>query len=102
MSDAECPYCTRSIEIYHDDGYGYAEDETHEQECEHCGKMFTYTTYIHFTYDTKQAPCLNGGEHKFKSNPIYPFFPENKRCVYCDHQERGKYQKLEDIDVKRD
>ena len=28
MYDVECPYCGAEIEINHDDGYGYEEDET--------------------------------------------------------------------------
>lgn len=89
--DTECPYCTRAIDICHDDGQGYAEDEIHEQECEHCGKTFVFTTMIHFSYNTKKAPCLNGEEHEYRDSPIYPFYPEAKRCKHCGHEERGKY-----------
>ena len=50
MSDCKCPYCGNDVEICHDDGYGYAEEETHQQGCPHCEKTFAFTTMIHFTY----------------------------------------------------
>ena len=50
MSDCKCPYCGNDVEICHYDGYGYAEDEMHQQECPHCEKTFAFTTMIHFTY----------------------------------------------------
>ena len=56
--DTECPYCGEDVEINHDDGYGYSEDETHQQECGACGKTFTYTTMIHFSYRTRRASAL--------------------------------------------
>jgi len=66
--DVECPYCGKPQEINHDDGYGYEEDEPHNQECGDCGKVFAFTTSISFYYDAYQADCLNDGEHDMESN----------------------------------
>lgn len=59
MQDVECPYCEAWQSINHDDGYGCQEDETYQQQCADCEKMFTYTTRISFSYDAEKAPCLN-------------------------------------------
>ena len=82
-SDAECPYCGKEIEIDHDDGYGYEEDELYQQECSHCEKTFTYNTSISFSHDTQQAECLNGGEHDFKKTHTYPPEFAEMRCNMC-------------------
>lgn len=97
--DTKCPYCGADVEINHDDGYGYSEDETHQQECGECGKTFTYTTTICFHYSPSKADCLNGGEHKYAEVKQYGY-PEPRiilRCRDCDHEteaikalERGK------------
>lgn len=83
--DVECPYCGAGQEINHDDGYGFGEDETHEQYCSDCGKTFTYTTSISYYYEAEKAPCKNGGEHAWK--PIVGCPPEmfvgRTRCSYC-------------------
>jgi len=94
--DVYCPYCGEGQEINHDDGYGYAEDEVYEQGCVECGMRFTFTTSISFYYEPGRAPCLNDGDHKFEPMHIYPqHWPDAKRCIYCDHEERGKYVELE-------
>lgn len=49
--DVECPYCGKWNEINHDDGYGYESGRTYEQQCEHCGEDFNYTTEIDFYYE---------------------------------------------------
>ena len=82
MSDIECPYCGVMQEICHDDGYGYAEDETFQQECD-CGKIFTFTTSISFYYDAKKADCLNGGEHDYKPTVTSPKEYTMMRCEDC-------------------
>jgi hypothetical protein len=53
LKDVECPYCGHPQNINHDDGYGYDESKTYEQECPECEKAFAYTTWIHFSYDVK-------------------------------------------------
>jgi uncharacterized Zn-finger protein len=89
VKDIDCPYCGTDQEINHDDGQGYAEDETHEQECSDCGKTFVFTTRIMFLYEAEKAPCLNGEEHKYKSLPG-SCYPDRKVCEYCDKEIRGE------------
>jgi len=88
MADAECPYCSAAVEINHDDGYGYSENETYTQECHACGKTFVFTTCISFDYETFEAPCQNGGEHAWV--PVKGHPPEayqyKKRCSYCSEE----------------
>lgn len=91
--DVECPYCEVGQEINHDDGYGYDESKTYNQQCRDCEKYFTFTTSISFYYEAEQADCLNGAEHDYKPVDHYPkgTFPDWKRCVDCNHEVRGKY-----------
>lgn len=85
MKDCECPYCGSEIEICHDDGYGYEEDHTYKQECYNCGKTFTYTTSISFSYDTAKADCLNeGGKHIWKPTRTFPRCATRMCCTTCD------------------
>jgi uncharacterized Zn-finger protein len=86
--DVECPYCGKFNEINHDDGYGYEENQTYEQECEFCGQTFVYTTSISFHYHAEQAPCKNGGEHDWQPIRGFPeeYFEYKKRCSYCDEE----------------
>jgi uncharacterized Zn-finger protein len=88
LQDIECPYCEAWQEINHDDGYGYQEDEIYEQECNECGKVFTYTTFVTFHYSAEQAPCKNGGGHKLNEICGHPkeFFEYKRRCEYCGEE----------------
>ena len=86
MSDCECPYCGNDLEICHDDGAGYAEDETHQQECPHCEKTFVFTTAIHFTYHARQADCLNGADHAYERTKTWPPEAARLRCKHCDDE----------------
>lgn len=95
MSDVECPYCGKDQEINHDDGYGYEEGRTYEQQCADCEKYFAYTTSISFYYDATKADCLNGAEHRW-NKPRMQWLDERKnqelwsrRCKDCDLQEQG-------------
>lgn len=85
MRDVNCPYCDAEVEINHDDGYGYGEDEVFEQECGECEKHFVYTTSISFSYDAKQADCLNDGEHSWKPTATHPREFTKMRCTVCDN-----------------
>jgi len=86
--DVECPYCGKEQEINHDDGYGYDENETFEQECYHCDKVFIYYTSISFYYDVMKAACKNGGEHQWKDDNGYPkeYFIGKQHCTVCDER----------------
>jgi hypothetical protein len=97
-SDIECPYCEKEININHDDGQGYEECVTHQQECDECGKTFVFTTSISFYYEAEKADCLNeGGEHDWKPTQTNPSFFTRMRCTMCDEErmptdeERTKY-----------
>ena len=91
-----CPYCDEAIEIDHDDGYGYEEDEIFEQECKHCNKVFKYNTDIIYVYTLDKAPCLNGEAHDWKPRrgaPAYYF--EGKELCNCCGEERDTLSKEE-------
>lgn len=81
--DVKCPYCEKLQEINHDDGYGYEEDELHQQECSDCDKSFTYTTGIIYIYKAFKADCLNGAEHEYKQTCTFPVECTRMRCQNC-------------------
>tara|TARA_A100000171_G_scaffold26634_1_gene24837 strand:- start:259 stop:546 length:288 start_codon:yes stop_codon:yes gene_type:complete len=87
MSDLECPYCGADVEINHDDGFGYSEDELHEQLCWRCDKAFVFTTSIHFHYSPQKADCLNGGAHKYERTKTYPPKYAKLECRDCGDQQ---------------
>jgi len=95
MNDIECPYCGTEQEINHDDGYGYEEDETHEQQCVSCDKSFAFTTSISFCYEANKADCLNGGKHKYKPTRTVPREYTKMRCTDC-----GLERKPTNIEMK--
>ncbi len=84
MREAECPYCKEDVEINHDDGYGYEEGQTYQQQCGSCEKTFVYYTSIHFSYNEYEAPCLNDGEHNWTE--IVSTLKGRERCSYCDEE----------------
>jgi DNA-directed RNA polymerase subunit RPC12/RpoP len=90
--DVECPYCEKWQEICHDDGFGYAEDENHVQECSDCGMTFIFTTSISFHYESEKAPCKNGEAHDLQPITGIPpeFFEGKQRCAYCGDEVTDK------------
>jgi len=78
--DVKCPYCGSEQEINHDDGYGYEEDEVHQQECGECGKTFGYETTILYYYDAQKLPCANGEPHEWEPTITYP---KHATCMIC-------------------
>jgi hypothetical protein len=88
MSQVDCPYCGKEVEIDHDDGKGYEEGPTYTQECNFCEKTFVYTTSIHFSHHAEKAPCQNGEPHDWQPIIGYPveYFIGRKRCSYCDEE----------------
>lgn len=84
MNDINCPYCNAELEIDHDEGYGYEEDQIYEQECVECHKYFVYSTSISYYYDAEKADCLNGSEHDWKQTTTYPKEFTKMRCSMCD------------------
>lgn len=92
LQDVRCPYCNEWQEINHDDGYGYEENIRHEQECSDCGKVFTFNTYIIFSYEAYMAPCLNGELHDLENVTHFPkHWPNWSRCRNCEYEVRGEY-----------
>jgi len=87
MSDLNCPYCYADIEVCHDDGFGYEEDEAHEMECDECEKNFVFYTSITYYYEPRKADCLNGAEHNLKFSLAYPKKFSKMRCQDCDYSE---------------
>jgi len=88
FADTQCPYCEKDVEINHDDGYGYAEDETYTQECTHCGMTFSYTTAVTYSYEPAKAPCQNGEKHNLQQIKGCPseLFVAKMRCKWCSEE----------------
>jgi hypothetical protein len=95
--DVECPYCEKGQEINHDDGYGYEEGETYQQECDDCGKNFTYTTSIVYYYESYKADCLNGGEHRWERTHTYPKEFTKMECLMCNERRNPTPEELSKI-----
>ncbi|PCI04590.1 MAG: hypothetical protein COB78_09870 [Hyphomicrobiales bacterium] len=83
MSDVNCPYCGYGNQINHDDGFGYREDEKHQQECSDCEKTFVFTTSISYHYEPEKAICLNGGDHEFEPTFTFPIEHTKMECELC-------------------
>jgi hypothetical protein len=81
--DINCPYCGKELDIDHDDGRGYEEDVTHQQQCTHCDKHFVFTTSIVFMYYPEKADCLNGKKHKWEPTATYPKKHTQVLCQTC-------------------
>lgn len=98
MSEIECPYCQAELKVNHNDGFGYAQDETHQMECKECKKNFVFTTHISFHYSPEKAGCLNGEQHDYQLTHTAPKCASTMRCTMCDdereptQEERTKFQ----------
>lgn len=85
MSDFDCPYCDAPVEVCHDDGFGYSEDELHLMECPSCEREIGFRTFISFSYEPKQVPCsLDGGAHDWKPTRTYPVQFSRMFCKHCE------------------
>lgn len=82
MSDIKCPYCGTWQDVNHDDGYGYDEGEEHSQDCHNCGKEFTFTTAVTYSYSVY---CKNESDHDMYHG--LPNEPDFFVCRNCDHSE---------------
>jgi len=92
----ECPYCEKQTEIDHDDGYGYEENKTYQQECSKCGKTFVYTTEISFTHFLEKADCLNeDGVHDYQETHTYPRVCARMQCTMCGDEQPLPKEKYE-------
>lgn len=97
MEDINCPYCDAAQDINHDDGYGYDQSVTHEQQCYKCKKTFAFTTSISFNYDVYKADCLNGADHVYKPTCTYPVEFTEMECVMCGDVRRPTESEIEEI-----
>ena len=97
MKDLTCPYCDHEFDVCHDDGFGYAEDARHEQQCPECEEMFVFTTSISFFYDTDKADCLNGAEHPLKLSNTYPREFSKMLCKQCDYERQATKLEIETL-----
>jgi hypothetical protein len=95
--DVECPYCGKGQEINHDEGYGYDENEIHNQECDDCNKIFTYRTSIVYYYESYKADCLNGGEHQWERTHTYPKEFTKMECKICSERRNPTPNELSKI-----
>lgn len=75
MNDVKCPYCGTEQEINHECGYGYTEEDMHEQSCVSCNKDFNFTTSITYCYNVY---CANERDHIFNGNMDF--------CTKCDYE----------------
>lgn len=89
MSDVKCPYCGEEQEINHDDGYGYDEALTYEQDCTSCDKAFNFNTSIMYSYTVE---CQEG-DHEIE--PFGERWPGVYECKNCDHY-FGTAEEMED------
>ena len=88
MSDVKCPYCGKDQEINHDDGYGYEEDEIHQQQCVSCDKTFKFTTSTSYSYEVE---CQDV-DHDMQ--PFGDRWPGLYGCEKCDFFERREARPL--------
>ena len=86
MSDLNCPYCGIEIDIRHDDGFGYEENELHEYECPECEKNFIFEAVLSWDFFPLKADCLNDGNHIYQPTKTYPIEFTRLRCTICGHE----------------
>lgn len=91
-NDLQCPYCGADQEVNHDDGAGYDESKLHEQDCKDCGKTYK-SGRISFDYTPGKADCLNGAEHRLKSQVMASHAFANG-CKDCDYERQATDEEL--------
>lgn len=97
MHDIECPYCGHGFDICHDDGHGYEEGVSHQEQCPSCEKNFVFTTMISFYYSPEKADCLNDGNHDWKPTLTYPKQFTKMRCTMCDETRKPTEEEFKKI-----
>ena len=87
MTNHECPYCEAPQEYCNDEGFG--QDDTWDEECTECGKLYRLQGWYEEEYSAEKADCLNGEPHDFKQIVGYPkeWFIGKFRCSACDKEE---------------
>jgi hypothetical protein len=95
MKDIKCPYCNHEQNIDHDDGYGFQENESYNQQCSKCDKYFVFTTSIHFSYEVWKADCLNECEHIYEPTFTFPIEFTEVECKMCGERRNCTTEELE-------
>ena len=84
MSDVDCPYCGKGVDICHDDGFACEDGFYGQYECPWCEKSFMIDTSISIDHDAYPAPCLNGdAEHDFQMSKTFPVECARCECRVC-------------------
>lgn len=89
MYDCICPYCDKGMENPDD---CYEPNTLYEEECPHCGLNFVFEVEYSITYNTKQASCLNGGNHDYKKTDTFPIEFTRLRCTMCGDEQPLKME----------
>lgn len=64
----ECPYCDAELDDPED---CYEEDVPYDHTCPECEKTFAFDVIYSRDYNTRQADCLNGGQHRYQARTRY-------------------------------
>lgn len=97
----ECPYCGSEKCIDYGDGHGCSDGVVYEDECNECGKAFTFTTSISRYHYTEKADCLNDGEHQFFASTTAPTIFTKMRCKTCTAEREPTTQEWIEIYTKK-
>ena len=98
MDIVECPYCKEDVELNHDDGAHYNENEMEQERCEGCDKYFMVSGSVSWDYEGYKADCQNGTEHDYKITNTFPIKYSRMCCSMCEEEreptaeERKKYK----------
>ena len=100
METIECPYCGHEYD--YDGDYSFSQDETWEEECPKCEKLFMLTGWYEASFSSEKADCLNGGEHDYKPVKHFPrYWPDMVRCSSCGHEIKGDIDQREVDKLRR-
>ena len=81
METIECPYCKHEYDYNGD--YDFNQDDEWENECPKCEKFFMLTAWYEANFSSRQADCLNDGEHDYKPTRTLPLEYVKLRCSVC-------------------
>ncbi len=87
-----CPYC--GYDCGGEDMARGQDDEIHH-ECGECGKTFIYHTNYDIRYFSRQADCLNGSPHDYRSwVTVLKKDGQATQTRYCQRCRRGVVRTL--------
>lgn len=87
MSDLECPYCGADNE--HDSEQS-SPGKAHHTQCSACEKDFIFHVDWEPCFYSRQADCLNGGEHDWKdllNEHNRQYYSLRRVCKQCEELE---------------